>query len=176
MRRELVRSSKLLSLVLRHDPARFGLELDSEGWIHIDPLLQALAESNRPLTRDELVEIVDTNEKRRFAISEDGKRIRARQGHSVAVNLGLSAQTPPTTLFHGTAERLLDSILQQGLLKQSRQHVHLSADIETARAVGRRHGKPVVLIVEAEALAESGAEFFISENGPDYPRIEGIHG
>ncbi len=164
MKKDLVSSSKFLSLVLRHQPEAAGIQLDAQGWCDIDDLLQGVAQHHAPLSKETLMEIVATNEKKRFAISDCGQRIRASQGHSIGVSLGLQAATPPATLYHGTASRFLDSILQNGLQKQSRQHVHLSASLDTAIAVGGRHGKPVVLTIDCEAMQAAGHLFYCSEN------------
>lgn len=160
----LVSTSKFLSLVLRHQPDVIGLELDDAGWADIDRLI-ALAQPHRPLTRALIDAVVANNSKQRFAISEDGRRIRASQGHSIDIELGLQPLAPPTRLYHGTATRFVDAIRREGLDKRSRQHVHLSADADTATNVGARHGRPVVLIVHAGAMAAAGHAFFRSENG-----------
>lgn len=160
-----VRRSKLLSLILRHEPHRAGLTLETGGWVRVDDLLSGLAAMGEPLTRHELDEIVETNSKKRFTVSPDGTRIRAAQGHSVAIEADLAPVTPPDTLYHGTASRFLDAILAQGLRPMSRQHVHLSSDTATAVEVGRRHGKPVVLAVAARAMAGSGHRFYQADNG-----------
>lgn len=161
----LERTSKFLSLVLRHQPEAIGLTLDDGGWVEVDRLIAQAVAHGKPLDRELLEEIVATNDKKRFAFSPDGRRIRASQGHSVRVELGLSPQTPPATLFHGTATRFLASIEAQGLVPGSRQHVHLSADVETAERVGARHGKPLVLPIQAAAMHRDGHVFFLSENG-----------
>lgn len=164
---QLVNASKFLSLVLRHKPETIGITLDAEGWADIVELLRK-SSSHTPglrLNRALLEEVVATSDKKRFTISEDGQRIRANQGHSVSVDLGLKPVEPPAELFHGTATRFEASIRAEGLIKQSRQHVHLSPDYETAVKVGQRHGKPVVLRINAKAMHEAGHEFFISENG-----------
>jgi len=163
--RSLVRASKFLSLVLRHRPEHIGITLDSAGWVAVDELLAAARRTGFPLDRATLERVVAENDKRRFALSTDGARIRASQGHSVGVELGLKPQTPPDVLFHGTAARFLESIRREGLKPGSRTHVHLSADEETARVVGRRHGSPVVLGVEAGTMHRDGHEFLCSENG-----------
>lgn len=160
-----LRSSKFLSLVLRHEPARAGLTLDAAGWVTVDALLRGCAAAGRPLTRDQLETLVSESDKQRFALSPDGQRIRANQGHSVEVALDYAAQTPPALLYHGTATRFLPSIREHGLLKGDRHHVHLSADVETAVKVGQRHGNPVVLHVAAAAMSAAGHEFFLSANG-----------
>jgi len=158
-------TSKFLSLVLRHEPGKIGLKLDDAGWANVETLLEACRQHGRPIERADLDEIVATNEKKRFAFSEDGARIRASQGHSIEVSLGYTPQTPPAWLFHGTATRFVDAIRAEGLQKMQRHHVHLSEDEATARAVGQRYGRPVILRVNAEAMATAGHEFFISENG-----------
>ena len=157
--------SRFLSLVLRHRPEVLGLELGSEGWVSVDDLLRACAADGRALSREELEEIVATNSKQRFAFSEDGLSIRASQGHSVEVELGYEASVPPALLYHGTVAKVLPLILESGLLAMQRQHVHLSADEATAREVGARRGKAIVLHVDTEAMIASGHEFFVSANG-----------
>jgi len=157
--------SKFLSLVLRHQPELVGLRLDTAGWVEVSDLLRACNRHGTPLTRGELDEIVATNEKKRFAFSEDCLRIRANQGHSVEVSLGYAPSTPPDLLYHGTAIRFLGSIRAQGLLKGERHHVHLSADVATAKAVGGRHGKPVVLEISAGRMQAAGLTFYLSDNG-----------
>lgn len=160
----LVSASKFLSLVLRHQPELIGLELDANGWVDIDTLI-ARAAPKRRLDRARIDAVVAANDKQRFAISADGRRIRANQGHSVAIDLALPPATPPQRLFHGTATRFVDSIRIEGLKPGSRQHVHLSRDVDTARKVGSRHGRPQVLRVDAAAMAAAGHVFHVSENG-----------
>jgi putative RNA 2'-phosphotransferase len=165
MDRSLVRASKFLSLVLRHDPGRIGITLDAAGWVEVDALLGAAAAAGVALDRATLERVVAGNDKQRFAFSADGARIRASQGHSVRVELGLEPVAPPEVLFHGTAARFVESIRAGGLRPGSRTHVHLSPDEATAVAVGRRHGGPVVLRVAALAMHRDGHAFFRSENG-----------
>ncbi len=162
MAQSLSEISKFLSYVLRHKPDAISIELDAEGWANIDELI---ARADIPLTHELLLEIVDTSDKKRFAISADGQFIRANQGHSVVVDLGLEPVKPPVLLYHGTATRFLGSIREKGLLPQNRQYVHLSADKETARRVGERHGKPVILTISALALHQGGHRFFQAQNG-----------
>lgn len=154
-----------MSLILRHDPAKAGLTLDENGWVSVDDLLQGLSRAGKSVTRAELDYVVETNDKKRFAYSEDGTKIRASQGHSVDVDLAIKPQAPPAILYHGTATRFLDSILSQGLTKQSRQHVHLSADLDTASKVGKRHGKLAILKVDAKGMTAQGENFYLSQNG-----------
>jgi putative RNA 2'-phosphotransferase len=163
--KQKIRTSKFLSLVLRHEPEKIGLTLDAAGWVEVEQLLAGLRAHGKGISRAELEEVVATNEKKRFAFSEDGTRIRANQGHSVEVSLGYTPQTPPDQLYHGTATRFLGSIGADGLRKGERHHVHLSADTETATKVGQRHGRPAILIVNAGAMHAAGHAFFISENG-----------
>jgi putative RNA 2'-phosphotransferase len=161
----LVRISRFLSKHLRHQPQRLGLTLEPGGWVAVDDLLAACASHGMPLSRDELDEVVERNDKRRFSFDESGERIRANQGHSVEVDLQLMPTTPPTILYHGTSQAVVDVILREGLRKMRRHHVHLSADISTAIKVGRRHGAPVVFAVDAGAMSADGYIFFRSENG-----------
>ncbi len=165
MSKRLESTSKFLSLVLRHQPEVIGLSLDDAGWANVAELIELANKHKRPLTPELLQEVVLTNDKKRFAFSTDGSKIRASQGHSVVVDLELPVVTPPEFLYHGTATRFLESIKQQGLLPGSRQHVHLSADHATAIKVGQRHGKPIVLVVAALQMHESGYAFYYSENG-----------
>lgn len=161
---DLVSTSKFLSLVLRHRPEVIGLSLDEAGWADIDTLIR-LSQAHKPLTRALIEQVVEENSKQRFAISDDGRRIRANQGHSIEIELGLQPLAPPRLLYHGTATRFVEAIRREGLAKRSRQHVHLSADADTATAVGARHGQPAVLIVRAGEMAAAGHAFFRSENG-----------
>jgi putative RNA 2'-phosphotransferase len=160
-----VRVSKFLSLVLRHEPSAAGVTLDEEGWVSIDALLLGATSGGFQIERHELDEVVRTNDKQRFAVSPDGSRIRANQGHSVAADLGLVPLTPPDILFHGTVERSVSSIMAAGLQKRSRQHVHLSADVQTATRVGARRGRPLILQIAAAEMYSAGFQFFRSNNG-----------
>lgn len=179
--RRTVKVSKYLSKHLRHQPERIGLTLDEAGWVEIDTLLAAAAAHGFPVTREELDHVVAANDKQRFAI--EGARIRASQGHSVDVELGLPPATPPPYLYHGTVARYLDAIRTAGLRPMSRHDVHLSADRETATRVGARRGRPVVLSVDAGAMHRAGHVFHVSANGvwltkavpPQYLRFPDPH-
>ena len=157
--------SKFLSLVLRHQPELIGIVLDDAGWTDVDTLLAKARSKGTSITRDELAEIVKSSDKQRFALSPDGTRIRANQGHSVEVELDLPPTPPPAVLLHGTVDKFLESIRKTGLVKGSRHHVHLSADLETASKVGERRGKPVLLEIRADAMADAGHVFYRSANG-----------
>jgi putative RNA 2'-phosphotransferase len=165
MEKNITKLSKFLSYVLRHAPGEIGLDLGDGGWVATDELIAKARAHGQDLTQDILREIVATNDKKRFTLSPDGMRIRAAQGHSVAVDLELTPVAPPAVLYHGTAVAVLDSVMAEGLRPQSRRHVHLSADIETARKVGMRHGKPVVLMVAAGRMQADGANFYKADNG-----------
>lgn len=156
--------SRFLSLVLRHKPQEIGLQLDENGWADVDELIRAVNRSGRFLTVDMLKEIVATNEKQRFAFNANRTKIRASQGHSIDVDLELTALEPPDVLYHGTALGFLPSIEEKGLLPGNRQYVHLSSDIKTAINVGSRHGKPVVLVIDAQRMYADGHKFYLSEN------------
>lgn len=156
--------SRYIALILRHHPEAAGVSLDAHGWADIDALIAGVGK-RYPLDRAMLEEIVQTDDKQRYAISEDGKRIRANQGHSIAVDVGLERVSPPETLWHGTGSRFSASIDAQGLTRQSRLYVHLSTDAQTAQKVGARHGKPVVYRVAAGQMARDGFAFFRSANG-----------
>ena len=164
-RTSLVAHSKFLSLVLRHDPQRIGLTLDEAGWARTDELLACLQKSSHPMSLALLQRVVAADSKQRYSFSEDGLRIRANQGHSIEVELGLMAQEPPDELHHGTATRFLASILEQGLTRQKRHHVHLSANQEVAATVGRRYGQLAMLVVDARRMHADGHVFYRSDNG-----------
>lgn len=157
--------SKTLSYWLRHAPEAADLNLDHAGWADTGAVLAALARSGPGVSMSDLHDLVEQSDKNRFELSTDGLRIRARQGHSIKVDADWEAATPPETLYHGTVERFLEPILREGLRPQARHHVHLSSDVETARAVGARRGQPIVLEVAAGAMHASGTAFFLSSNG-----------
>ena len=156
---------KFLSLILRHQPEVIGIQLDESGWAKVDELLAGLKKHGKGITFDQLETLVTSNNKQRYRFNEDKSQICANQGHSLKVDLALKPITPPEILYHGTATRFLDSINQQGLVKGSRHHVHLSADIETAKNVGQRHGKVVILVIQAQTMQQAGYSFYCSENG-----------
>lgn len=153
-----------MSLVLRHKPDEIGLEMDDQGWVKVDELIIKMNQNGLRVDKDIINTVVETNDKKRFAFNTDKSLIRASQGHSIEVDLDLPVAVPPNILYHGTTSRFLDSILRTGLQKQNRQHVHLSVTIETAQAVGSRHGKPVILTINAKAMHEAGFKFYLSEN------------
>jgi len=163
--KETIRTSKFLSLILRHEPDRFGLTLSEAGWVSVDELLQAVNRHGTSLTLDQIKHIVATCPKRRYAFSEDGQQIRANQGHSVDIDLQYVPQTPPEVLYHGTATRSLDGIRKDGLQKMARHDVHLSAETKVTLQVGGRHGKPVLLTIRAGEMHRAGFVFRCSANG-----------
>lgn len=160
-----IKISKYLCLILRHKPQKIGLELDKNAWAGTEELLQKLNINGTKLSLDELKEVVKNDNKQRFSFSEDYEKIRANQGHSLDVDLGLAEQEPPEFLYHGTTERNINSIKENGLNKITRHHVHLSVDTETALNVGKRYGKPIVLTVKAKEMFDAGKTFYLSENG-----------
>jgi putative RNA 2'-phosphotransferase len=163
--KENIKTSKFLSLVLRHQPGLIGLELNESGWANVNELIKKANNHGIQLDFNTLQHIVDTNSKKRFSFSDDLNRIRASQGHSVEVDLDYTAQIPPKILYHGTATQNVESILQSGIEKRDRHHVHLSSDIETAIKVGQRHGKIFIFEVHAEQMHSDNFKFYISENG-----------
>ena len=165
MRAELVPLSRHMARVLRHKPAMWGLKLDREGWTSVQALLAGAAEHGFVLSEADLQEIVATNDKRRFSFSPDKTRIRAVQGHSVPVELGLKPSVPPPVLFHGTIRKYLPAILRDGLLPMKRHAVQLSSSKDSARWVGARKGLPVVLLVDSMRMHRDGCLFWRSENG-----------
>jgi putative RNA 2'-phosphotransferase len=164
-RRTLVRRSKWLSRHLRHAPGDVGLELGPGGWVAVADVLEAARRHGCAMSREQLEEVVRLNDKQRFAVSADGALIRANQGHTVEVDLQLERQQPPAVLFHGTGRQHRESILETGLVRGRRHHVHLSRDHETARRVGARHGQPLVFRVDAAAMSTDGFSFWVSANG-----------
>ncbi len=173
--------SKLIALVLRHKPGELGLTMDSHGWVETKALIEKLNE-RQPFDMEMLEEIVRTDNKQRYSFNPDKTRIRANQGHSIPVDLELLPQTPPNVLYHGTATRFSGIIDQQGLKPMQRQYVHLSDRLETAVNVGKRHGAPLVYVIDAEAMQKAGYVFYCSENGvwltdsvpPEYLKRKGI--
>jgi putative RNA 2'-phosphotransferase len=174
-----VRVSKFLSKYLRHEPDALGLTLEPGGWVPVEAVLAGAERAGFRITRDELDEVVRTSDKQRFAFDGTGTKVRANQGHSVEVDLQLEPAQPPSELYHGTADRNVPGILRDGLQKRARHHVHLSPDTGTATKVGGRHGKPVVLVVDAARMWADGHPFFRSANGvwlvdevpPQYLRV-----
>jgi putative RNA 2'-phosphotransferase len=157
--------SKFLSKYLRHEPEALGLTLAAGGWVPVYELLAATAKHGFPITRADLDEVVKTSDKQRFSFDESATLIRANQGHSAEVDLQLEPANPPALLFHGTAKHSVDAILATGLNKMNRHHVHLSLDVDTARKVAMRHGKPVIFHVDAGRMLQDGYTFFMSANG-----------
>lgn len=157
--------SKFVSLVLRHHPEAAYIQLDEHGWADVEQLLAGMKKTGRKINRETLEEIVRTDEKQRYSFNEDRTLIRANQGHSIPVDVGLKEQEPPEILYHGTAAGFYASIKEQGLRPMSRLYVHLSKDIETAVNVGKRHGKPIVLKIHSGDMYRDGVLFYLSENG-----------
>jgi putative RNA 2'-phosphotransferase len=157
--------SKFLSYVLRHDPQAIALELDANGWADVDDLIAKAQAAGKPLDRNTLLTIVETSDKKRFTLSDDGSRIRAAQGHSIEVDLDLHPMIPPAMLYHGTAATNIETILSEGLKPGERQKVHLALDEHTAEVVGQRHGKPVVLRIDAAGMHAHGLAFWRADNG-----------
>ena len=164
--KQLKQYSKMMSLVLRHDPAKIGIELDDAGWTDITKLVRQAGEHKRGrgFTLEILHQVVEDNDKKRFELSKDGRRIRARQGHSVEVELGDEKREPPEFLYHGTVGKFMDSIRSGGLLKMTRHAVHLSPDTVTADRVGSRRGKPLILMVRAKQMHDDGHPFYLTGN------------
>lgn len=157
--------SVFISLILRHKPETIGIQLDEHGWANVDELIDGINNTGRQIGLEILEEIVRTDNKQRYSFNEDKTLIRANQGHSIPVDVELKEEQPPEFLYHGTASRFLDSIMQNGLKPMSRLYVHLSTDVETAIKVGKRHGEPIVLKINSEAMYNDGTKFYLSENG-----------
>ena len=164
MKMNLTSTSKFVSLILRHKPEIIGIQLDEHGWANVDGLIAEISKT-RKFNREMLEEIVRTDNKQRFTFNEDKTKIRANQGHSIPVDVELPVAIPPETLWHGTGEKYVASIDQQGLIPKGRLYVHLSSDATTATKVGSRHGKPVLYIVKTKEMYDDGYSFFLSKNG-----------
>ncbi len=160
-----VKLGRFLSLVLRHNPDAAGIVLDEHGWADVQDLLGGVRRSGRQIDMETLERIVRENNKQRYSFNEDHTKIRANQGHSIPVDVELTATQPPRYLYHGTAARFLAAIQREGIKKMTRQYVHLSGDFQTAMEVGRRHGAPAVIAIDAEAMSHDGEIFYLSENG-----------
>jgi len=164
MSKKLEKTSKFLSYVLRHKPQDIGLKLDEQGWASIDDLIDCSMKKGTILDIELIKKVVATNDNKRFALSNDNKKIRANQGHSVKIDLDLAETRPPKFLFHGTATRFMEAITEQGLKPSGRHHVHLSPEYKTALNVGKRHGIPVILKINSEEMFNNGEKFYVSEN------------
>ena len=164
MKMSLTNTSKFVSLILRHKPETIGIQLDEHGWANVEELIAGISKT-REFNREILEEIVRMDSKQRFTFNEDKTKIRANQGHSISVDVELSEAIPPETLWHGTGEKYVASIDQQGLIPKGRLYVHLSSDAATATKVGSRHGKPVFYIVKTKEMHDDGYKFFLSKNG-----------
>ena len=156
---------KFLCLILRHKPNLIGITLDQNGWASTQEIIYALNKTNKKISIEQLVNIVNTDNKKRFSFNEDKSKIRANQGHSIPVDLSLVELAPPAVLYHGTSKSHLSQIRKTEIKPMTRQYVHLSADITTANKVGKRHGEVVVIEIDAKRMVEDGFNFFISDNG-----------
>ena len=163
--KQLKLHSKFLSLVLRHRPEKIGLTLNEQGWVEVDALLSALKLHRHALSHDQLITVVERNDKQRFSFDETGQRIRANQGHSVEVQLEYESVKPPDLLYHGTPKQFVESIQQQGLKKQQRHAVHLHTSIQISLAVGKRRGVPVLLTIDSARMSKDGYQFYVTPNG-----------
>ena len=161
----LTNLSRYLSLILRHKPESIGITLDGHGWANVNDLIAGISKNNPGFDMDILEEIVRTDNKQRYSFNPDKTLIRANQGHSIPVDVELPEVKPPELLFHGTGEKYVRSILQQGLISKSRLYVHLSKDIDTAIKVGKRHGKEVIFQVSTGQMYRDGYKFYLSVNG-----------
>ena len=157
--------SRYISLILRHKPEVIGITIDEHGWANVEELIQGIAKNNPGFNKEFLEEIVRTDNKQRYSFNDDKTLIRANQGHSIPVDVELEEKEPPKILYHGTGEKYIASIDQNGLIPKSRLYVHLSKDVETAKAVGKRHGKEVVYSINSEQMYKDGYKFYLSKNG-----------
>ena len=165
MKNDDITLGKFISLILRHEPETIGITLDSEGWADTRELIDGINASGHTISMETLERIVRENSKQRYSFNDDRSKIRANQGHSIPVEVKMREAVPPERLYHGTADRFLDSIKRDGIRTMNRQYVHLSKDVETAFTVGRRHGRPAVLVIDTEAMTADGYVFRISDNG-----------
>lgn len=161
----LTNLSRYMSLILRHKPEVIGITLDEHGWARVNDLICGIEKNNPGFNMDILEQIVRTDSKQRYSFNDDKSLIRANQGHSVNVDVELREKEPPEYLYHGTGEKYVKSINQDGLIPKSRLYVHLSKDIETAENVGKRHGKEVTYRIDSRQMYRDGYKFYLSENG-----------
>lgn len=159
----LINTSRFISLILRHKPSEIGIELDEHGWANVAELIEGM-NKKQPFDMAQLEEIVASDDKQRYSFNEDKTLIRANQGHSIPVDVELKESLPPDILYHGTGEKYVSSINDMGLIPKFRLYVHLSKDMETAVNVGKRHGKPVIYIVDSKKMAADGYKFYLSVN------------
>jgi putative RNA 2'-phosphotransferase len=163
--KQMTKTSKFISMILRHRPEVIGINLDEHGWADVQELIRGVNNTDKhTMDMETLEEIVRTDEKQRYSFNEDRTLIRANQGHSIPVDVELEEKTPPDVLWHGTGEKYVSSIDRQGLIPKSRLYVHLSSDIETARNVGSRHGRTVIYAIDCSAMVRDGYRFFLSAN------------
>lgn len=160
-----VKLSRFLSLILRHKPEEIGLTLDNQGYLSVDELIEGINNTGRVIDKRILDEILSSDNKQRYSYDSTGTKIRANQGHSIEVDVGLLEKTPPATLYHGTSGKHIDDIMKHGLNKMTRTYVHLSEDYDTAVNVGSRRGAPVILKIDTAKMNEAGHEFYLSKNG-----------
>lgn len=166
-KKEETKASKTLSYILRHAPEDINLVLDENGWASIEELIVKLNTSDATdiiFNKELVLQAVKNNDKQRFAVSEDGLMIRANQGHTIEVDLDLVASEPPEVLYHGTVKEHFEEIFKDGLKPMKRNHVHLSYNETIAQNVGMRHGKPVILSIDAKKMHEDGFKFYCSKN------------
>ena len=159
----LIKISRFISLILRHKPETIGITLDEHGWANVEELIAGV-NKKYPIDMQILEKIVNDDDKNRYSFNGDKTMIRANQGHSIPVDVELKKLNPPDILYHGTGEKYVESIERQGLIRKNRLYVHLSNDIEIAKKVGKRHGKPVIYEIDCKKMIEDGIEFFKSEN------------
>jgi len=164
MNSDLIQLGKFLSYILRHHPEKIDLKLDANGWADVNELIEKINSNGYKITLHLLLQIVNTNDKKRYSFNDDKTKIRANQGHSIEVDLNLTPRIPPEILYHGTSKQFLDVIKQEGLTKQKRHHVHLSESKENAIQVGKRRGKPIILTIQSKQMHEDGYGFYLSEN------------
>lgn len=165
MNKDEVKISRFISLVLRHKPEVISLNIDKHGWASVDELIEKVSKWYPQMNKELLDYIVENNNKKRFSYNEDQSQIRANQGHSINVDVDLEERIPPDVLYHGTAFQNIDSIMEKGIVKGNRLYVHLSQDEKTAINVGKRHGLPIVLIINTKEMVEDGIVFYYSVNG-----------
>lgn len=163
-KKEMTRTSKFISLILRHKPG--AIKLDPHGWADVSELIEGINRTGEySLDMPKLEEIVRADEKQRYSFNEDKTKIRANQGHSINVDVELKEAVPPDLLYHGTGEKSVQAINAEGLKHMRRLYVHLSKDYDTAIKVGSRHGRPFVYKVHTGDMYKDGYVFYLSENG-----------
>jgi putative RNA 2'-phosphotransferase len=153
------RFSRWMSYVLRHNPERYGLQPDRYGFVDFEEFLQIASRRYPDLGADRIRALIEASGTSRFEIA--GERVRARYGHSIAVDPVGPPVEPPEALFFGTDASSADTIAAQGLIPADRRHLHLSTTPEEALTIAQRKtSNPMVFRILAQDAHKTGVAFF----------------